>query len=205
MSESFRPARTPAPSTRPNALERGLPVSGDAIFKLICQAAAWLVIVLFALLVGVIVWKSWESIQHNGLGFFFRSKWDPESTHRQFGALAFIFGTVATSIIAMVIAVPLGVGVALFLAEISPPWFRRIGSFLVEMLAAVPSVVYGFWGMFVLGPSLQQVVSALGGPNFGGVGILPAGIILAIMVVPYVTAVSFDVCRAVPASQREAA
>ncbi|HLW67935.1 MAG TPA: phosphate ABC transporter permease subunit PstC [Gemmataceae bacterium] len=206
MSESFRPARTPAPSTRPNALERGLPVSGDAIFKLICQAAAWLVIVLFALLVGVIVWKSWESIQHNGLGFFFRSKWDPESTHRQFGALAFIFGTVATSIIAMVIAVPLGVGVALFLAEISPPWFRRIGSFLVEMLAAVPSVVYGFWGLFVLAPFMQKhIFEPLGGPNQGGVGILTAGIILSIMIVPYIASVSFDVCRAVPHSQREGA
>src|SRR5579871_2553862 len=105
----------------------------------------------------------------------------------------------------MLLAVPLGIGTAVFLSEIAPGWLKRVGSFLVEMLAAVPSVVYGFWGLFVLGPGLQGLVSTLGGPNFGGVGILPASIVLSIMVVPYVASVSFDVCRAVPRSQREAA
>src|SRR5215813_12432489 len=105
----------------------------------------------------------------------------------------------------MLIAVPLGIGTATFLSEIAPEWLRRPSSFLVEMLAAVPSVVYGFWGMYVLGPSLQKLVTWMGGPNFGGVGIFPAGIILSIMIVPYVAAVSFDVCRAVPSAQREAA
>jgi phosphate transport system permease protein len=102
----------------------------------------------------------------------------------------------------MFIAVPLGIGTAAFLSEIAPHWMRRVGSFMVEMLAAVPSVVYGFWAMFVLGPQLQKFVTALGGPNFGGIGLFPAGIVLAIMIVPYITAVSYDVCRAVPLAQR---
>jgi phosphate transport system permease protein len=105
----------------------------------------------------------------------------------------------------MLLAVPLGVGTAAFLSEIAPGWLRRIASFLVEMLAAIPSVVYGFWGIFVLAPHLQTLITWLGGPNTGGFGIFPAGIILAIMIVPYVTAVSYDVCLAVPRSQREAA
>jgi phosphate transport system permease protein len=176
----------------------------DIVFQGICQAAAVLVIVLAALLLGIILWKSWLAIQTIGSHFFLSTTWDPEPTHRQFGALAFVYGTVATSAIAMVIAVPLGVGTAAFLSEIAPGWLRRAGSFLVEMLAAVPSVVYGFWGLFVLAPVLQDIFTALGGPNQGGVGILPAGLLLSIMIVPYIAAVSFDVCRAVPRAQREA-
>src|SRR5690242_9964506 len=148
MPEPHGPAQAPSPSVRPNATGPKLAISGDAVFRIVCQTAASSVILLFGLLLFVIVWKSWESIHYSGLSFLVRSTWDPN--HRQFGALAFVFGTVATSIIAMVIAVPLGIGVAVFLAEISPPRLRRIGSFLIEMLAAVPSVVYGFWGLFVL-------------------------------------------------------
>lgn len=177
----------------------------DVLLRQLCQGAAWLVIVLAAALVVALVVHAWLSIQTNGISFFTTTTWNPEESQRVFGSLAFVHGTLVSSALAMLIAVPLGVGTAAFLSEIAPPWLRRTGSFLVEMLAAVPSVVYGFWGMFVLGPALQRLVSALGGPNFGGVGILPAGIILAIMIVPYVTAVSFDVCRAVPVSQREAA
>jgi phosphate transport system permease protein len=178
---------------------------GDRVTRLVCKCAALSVIVLAILLVITLIWHAWLSIQTNGIGFFTETTWDPEESHRVFGSLAFVYGMLASSALAMLIAVPLGVGTAAYLSEIAPAWLRRIGSFLVEMLAAVPSVVYGFWGMYVLGPSLQRLVSGLGGPNFGGVGILPAGLILAIMIVPYVAAVSFDVCRAVPASQREAA
>jgi len=177
----------------------------DYLFRGLCQGAALLVIVLAALLVAVLVWKSWLAIQTLGGRFFVDTTWDPEPSHRRFGALAFVWGTVATSALAMLIAVPLGVGTAAFLAVIAPPWLRRAGSFLVEMLAVVPSVVYGFWGLFVLSPFLQDVITALGGPNTGGVGILPAGLILSIMIVPYVASVSFDVIRAVPRSQREGA
>lgn len=178
---------------------------GDLVTRLLCQAAACSVILIAVLLLLVIVWKSWLSIQTNGLGFFTGRVWNPEESFREFGSLAFAYGTVVTSALAMLIAVPLGIGSAAYLSEIAPEWVRKVGSFLIEMLAAVPSVVYGFWGMFVLGPFLQKSVTFLGGPNFGGVGILPASLILAIMIVPYITAVSFDVCRAVPSSQREGA
>jgi phosphate transport system permease protein len=177
----------------------------DAAFKRLCQAAAVFVILVSALLVIVLIWKAWESITTNGIGFFTSTTWDPEPDHRVFGGLAFVWGTVTTSAIAMLIAVPLGVGTAAYLSEIATGWVRRIGSFFVEMLAAVPSIVYGFWGLFVLAPQLQKLITALGGPNTGGVGILPAGLVLSIMIVPYIAAVSFDVCRAVPSAQREAA
>src|SRR5438552_596435 len=178
---------------------------GDLVFRLLCQSAAILVVVLAVLLVLVLTWQSWLAIQTIGADFFRETSWDPEPSHRIFGSKAFVYGTVATSVIAMVLAVPLGIGTAAYLSEIAPGWLRRPASFLVEMLAAIPSVVYGFWGLFVLSPYLQKVISWLGGPNTGGSGLLPAGIVLAIMILPYVAAVSYDVCRAVPSSQRAAA
>jgi len=124
----------------------------------------------------------------------------------RFGAWVFIYGTVATALIAMLIAIPLGVGSAAYLSEIAPPWMRKTFGFFIELLAAIPSVVYGFWGLFFLSPALQKVFGWLGAPNTAsGQGILAAGIILAIMVIPYITAISFDVCRAVPTSQRQGA
>jgi phosphate transport system permease protein len=123
----------------------------------------------------------------------------------RFGGLAFIYGSVVTSALAMLLAVPLGVGTAAFLAEVAPPLVKRGGSFLVELLAAIPSVVYGFWGINFLAPAVQHVFDRPGWPNLAGKGILTAALILAIMIVPYVAAVSFDVCRSVPRSQREGA
>lgn len=122
------------------------------------------------------------------------------------GSLAFLWGTLFSSLIGMVIAVPLGLGTAAYLSELAPEWVRKFGVTLVEMLAAVPSVVFGFWGLMVLGPSLNALSVKLFGPdyNFGGVGLFPAGIILGIMILPYVCAVSFDVCRSVPSTQRQA-
>jgi phosphate transport system permease protein len=108
-------------------------------------------------------------------------------------------------VIAMLIAVPLGVASAAFLSEIAPPWLRKFGAFLIELLAAIPSVVYGFWGLFILAPAIQHLFTTLGGPNTGGNGLLAAGVILSIMILPYITAISFDVCQAVPRSQREGA
>src|SRR5438105_1949780 len=120
----------------------GLNRLADAVFRLLCQTAALLVIVLAALILVVLLWKSWLAIQTIGGRFFLSTTWDPEPTHRRFGTLAFVYGTVATSAIALLIAVPLGVGTAAFLSDVAPGWLRRTGSFLVEMLAAVPSVVY---------------------------------------------------------------
>jgi phosphate transport system permease protein len=104
----------------------------------------------------------------------------------------------------MAIAIPFGVSTAVFLSEYAPSWLQRIGSSLVEMLAAIPSIVYGFWGLFVLAPIIQEVIRALGGPAHSGVGILSAGMVLSIMIVPYIASISYDVFRAVPRSQRDA-
>ncbi len=197
------PISSPAvPPLRPR-LPR-FPNLGDRVFQLICQLSAWIVILLALALLGVIVQHSWLAIEKIGLKFFTTATWDPEEDHQVFGALAFIWGTVVTSLLAMLIAVPLGVGTAAYLSEIARPGVRRIASFLIELLAAIPSVVYGLWGSFVLTPILQDVVTALVGPNTGGRGILAASLVLSIMIVPYVTAVSYDVCRAVPNSQRQA-
>ena len=177
----------------------------DTAFRLLCQSASLLVISLAISLVIVLIWKTWHAMQTTGLAFFTTSTWDPEPTHRLFGAKAFVYGTAVTSMIAMLVAVPLGVGTAAFLSELAPGWLRRSGSFFVEMLAAIPSVVYGFWGLAVLTPALERMISSLGGPNQAGTGLLPAGLVLGIMIIPYAAAVSFDVIRAVPRSQREAA
>jgi phosphate transport system permease protein len=177
----------------------------DQCFHGLCGAAAWSVILVALALATVLFWKSWLAIRTLGLDFFRDGIWDPvnDPNHRHFGALAFIYGTLATSAVAMLVAVPLGIGSAAFLSEIATGWFRRAGAFLVEMLAAIPSVVYGFWGIFFLAPVLKRIILQLGGPNEGGLGILAAGLILAIMIMPYIAAVTLEVCRAVPSAQRE--
>ena len=129
-----------------------------------------------------------------------------EKSEPRFGVWVFIYGTLATSAIAMLIAVPLGVGTAAYLSEIAPAWLRRACSFLSELLAAIPSVVYGFWGLFFIAPAIHRLFVAVGvNSPASGQGILAAGLILAIMILPYITAISFDVCRAVPSAQRQGA
>jgi phosphate transport system permease protein len=207
------------PSTKlpHEARVRGMPDSGrgprhfnfsavaDRGFHGLCAAGAWSVILVALVLVAVLLWKSSLAIRTLGFDFFRYPYWDPvnEPDHRRFGALPFIYGTLATSAVAMLVAVPLGIGSAAFLSEIATGWFRRGGAFLVEMLAAIPSVVYGFWGIFFLAPVLKRILLQLGGPNEGGLGILAAGLILAIMIMPYIAAVTLEVCRAVPSAQRE--
>ncbi len=177
----------------------------DALFRLLCTAAAWLVILLLAALVVVLVVQSWPALTTIGAGFFMTARWDPDNG--AWGALPFVWGTVCTSLIALLVAVPLGVGSAVYLAEIAPGWLRRTGATLVELLAAIPSVVYGIWGFAFLVPAVGRFAAWLGASESAasGTGILAAGLVLAIMVMPYITAISFDVCRAVPRSQREGA
>jgi len=171
------------------------------------------VLVLASGLVAALCWESWEAIRAFGLRFLVTSHWDPVAG--EFGALPFIYGTLLSSLLALLIAVPLSLGAAIFLAELAPAWIRPPVAFLIEMLAAVPSVVYGLWGIFVLVPWLRDWVqpalaTTLGflplfqGPPYG-IGMLAAGLILSIMVVPYITSVSREVLLAVPGSQREAA
>ncbi len=181
----------------------------EALFALATRSAGLLILAVVLGLVGVLVVQSWPALREAGSnGLFTSASWVPkprDGEPQRFGALAFVYGTVATSVIAMLLAVPFGVAAAAFLSEIAPPWLRKAGAFLIELLAAIPSVVYGFWGLFFLAPQLQKLFDLLGGPNTGGNGILAAGVILAIMILPYITAISLDVCQSVPRSSREGA
>jgi phosphate transport system permease protein len=187
--------------------------AGDAIFRLLLLAAALLIVVLVGSMLFALVAKSRLSIAQFGFSFITSSNWDP--VKGEFGALPFIYGTVASSLIALVICVPLSLGIAIFLVEQAPVRLARPLGFLVELLAAIPSVVYGLWGIFVLAPFLRVHLEPplqkwLGwlplfkGP-ITGIGLLTGGIILAVMVTPIISAVVRDVLTAVPGSQREAA
>jgi phosphate transport system permease protein len=161
----------------------------------------------------VIASESAQGIAHNGIGFLWGRTWDP--VRSVFGALPFIYGTLLTAVTALILAMLIGVGVALFLVELAPRWLAGPLGFMIEMLAAIPSVVYGLWGILVLAPWLRDFVEiplrdTLGGlPFFSGnpigIGNLAAVVVLTIMVLPTVAAVSRDVIAAVPGSQREAA
>jgi phosphate transport system permease protein len=191
----------------------GVHALGDRVFGLVTLGLGLFILsILFGLALSLIL-SSAESIHQFGLRFLVSTDWDPAND--QYGALPFIYGTVVSSAIALVIAVPLSLGTALYLSETAPEWLSRRVGFLVELLAAIPSVVYGLWGIFVLGPWLRDHVEpALGGmlgfvPLFEGprvsVSMLCAGVLLAIMVLPYIASVCTDVFRAVPRTQREAA
>jgi len=183
---------------------------GDSLFRGGTMLAAVLILAIVVGLAVDLTWESRHSLARFGLRFLVTQTWDP--VHEQFGALPYIFGTVVTSLIAIVIVLFVGVGAALFLAEMAPRRLYTPLSSLVELLAAIPSVVYGLWGIFVLAPLLRTIVepflqSAFGfiplfsGPKIG-IGLFAGGVILAM---PTVTAISRDVIRTVPAAQREAA
>ena len=186
---------------------------GDRLFRLLGRAAAATLVLLVLAMVAAMTWTALPSFMTFGWRFLVTSTWDPVA--EVFGALPFIYGTLVSSLLALLIAVPLGMGAAIYLAELAPFWIRPPIAFLVELLAAIPSVVYGLWGIFVLAPWLRQWVQPSLGASLGflplfqgppyGVGMLAAGLILAIMIVPFITAVSREVLRAVPLAQREAA
>ncbi len=188
------------PAGRPRPSHRLLRLS-DLSFAAACATAALSVPLLALMLVYALARDSWLALRTFGLHFFVTNDWDPPK--EVFGAVPFVYGTLVTSALAMLIAVPISVAAATYLAEIAPPWLRRGASFLIELLAAIPSVVYGFWGIFFLVPVLQGVFTALHIPNSMGRGIFTASVILAVMIVPYIAAITYDVCRAVPQSQRQ--
>src|SRR5262245_64504129 len=163
-------------------------------------------------LVALLAYQSWPVLSRAGhYQLFTSANWDPTGTTTTdrspaFGIWVFVYGALATSAIAMLIAVPLGIGTAAYLSEIAPAGIRRTFSFLTELLAAIPSVVFGFWGLFFVAPVVDRVFKALGITSpASGQGIVSAGLILAIMILPYITAISYDVCRAVPSAQRQGA
>jgi phosphate transport system permease protein len=184
----------------------------DRAFYFAMFACALSVIAIVGLIVYELITKSKLSWHAFGLKFFFRSEWDP--VNDQFGALPFVYGTIVSSALALLIAVPLAVGVAVYITEMSPRWLRGGLAFTTELLAAIPSVIYGLWAIFVLVPLLRQYLQPwlakyLGwtglfeGPPYG-IGMLAAGIILAIMVVPIISSITREVMTAVPQQQREA-
>jgi phosphate transport system permease protein len=184
----------------------------DRVFYIAVLGCGLCVLALVGLIVYELVTKSNLSWHAFGWKFFFRSEWDPVNS--QFGALPFVYGTIVSSVLALVIAVPLAIGVAVFTTEMSPRWLRGPLAFTTELLAAIPSVIYGLWAIFVLVPLLRTYVQPwlaryLGwtglfeGPPYG-IGMLAAGIILAIMVIPIVSAITREVMSAVPQQQREA-
>jgi len=176
--------------------------SEDRALRLGTGAFALCVILLVAGIGFVLTQQSALSIRKFGLAFWTRSTWDPVSG--EFGALPFIWGTLYSSLIALLIATPIALGIAIFINEISPRRLRQPLSYLTELLAAIPSIVYGIWGVFVLVPIVRKFELLIGAPPLG-VGMLSAGIILAIMVVPLTSSVAREILRGVPMTQREAA
>jgi len=190
---------------------------GDTAFRYLTRAAAIAVLVILSGIIVSLVYGSLPAMQKFGFSFLFDESWNPVT--EQFGAIAPIYGTVVTSIIAMLVAVPVGLFIALFLTELCPMWLRRPVGIAIELLAGIPSIIYGIWGLFVFAPFLQQHVqpflitlfgpipvlsNMFAGPPYG-IGILTAGLILAIMVLPFITSISRDVFEAVPPVLKEAA
>jgi phosphate transport system permease protein len=186
--------------------------AGDRSFRLTTGTFA-LALVLVVVGIGVVLWnESSLSIHQFGWNFWRTSRWDPVAG--DFGALPFIWGTLYSSILALLIATPIALGIAIFLSELCPNWLRAPLTFLTELLAAIPSIVYGLWGIFVLVPLVRTAQAALpewltqftlfSGPPYG-VSLLAAALVLAIMIIPYTSSVAREVLKAVPAAQREAA
>ena len=201
-----------APPSRPVRTYLQRLRGGDEIAYVVTFMASATILLITALLVYELFINSAESRSKFGWNFLITSTWDP--VNDQFGALPFIYGTLVSSALALLIGIPLGVGAAIFLAELAPPKISDALTFLIELLAAVPSVIYGLLGIFVLVPLLRQVEPALravlgwtpffGGP-FYGVSLFSAGVILSVMIIPFIISISREVILAVPGEQREAA
>jgi phosphate transport system permease protein len=211
------PMSSVADASRDSALKRF--AASDALFRVITRSAAYLVLLLLGGVIVTLVIGAWPALSTFGLGFFITQSWNPNPDILKFGALAPIYGTVVTSVIAMLFALPIGLGIAIFLTELCPPALRRLIGTAIELLAGVPSIIYGMWGLFVLAPVLQEfengylipavahvpvLSTLLEGPSYGQ-GMLTAGIILAIMILPFIAAVSRDVFETVPPVLKEAA
>ena len=189
----------------------------DVIFRHLTRAAAIAVLLILSGIIISLIHGAWPALRVFGFDFLVTESWNPVTN--KFGAVAPIYGTIVTSLIAMLVAVPVGLFIALFLTELCPLGLRRPIGIAIELLAGIPSIIYGIWGLFVFAPFLQQtlqpfLIGAFGpipvlstlfaGPPYG-IGILTAGLILAIMVLPFITSISRDVFEAVPPVLKEAA
>src|SRR3984957_4840377 len=189
----------------------------DAIFHQFTRAAAAGVLLLLGAVIVSLIIGALPALRAFGFGFLVDQRWNPVT--EKFGALAAIYGTIITSFLAMLIAVPVGLLISVFLTELCPVWLRRPIGIAIELLAGIPSIIYGIWGLFVFAPFVQEWVqpalislfgsipilsSVFAGPPYG-IGILTAGLILAIMVLPFITSISRDVFESVPPVLKEAA
>jgi len=189
----------------------------DGLFSVLTHGAALVTLGLLAAIIISLLIGAWPAIQHFGIAFLWTKDWDP--VQEKFGGLVMIYGTLMTSFIALLIAVPVSFGIALFLTELSPGWLKRPLGIAIELLAAVPSIVYGMWGLLVFGPILAEYVQAPLQALFGtmpvlgalvsgppvGIGVLSAGIILAIMIIPFIASVMRDVFEVTPPMLKESA
>ncbi|MFA7270697.1 MAG: phosphate ABC transporter permease PstC [Sterolibacterium sp.] len=189
---------------------------GDWVFFNLTRLFALLTLLMLGGIIASLVYGAWPALEHFGIGFLWSGDWNPPMD--KFGALIPIYGTLVTSLIALVIAVPVSFGIALFLTELSPAWLRRPLGIAVELLAGIPSIVYGMWGLLVFAPLFSELqpllASSLGivpllgklfrGPPLG-IGLLTAGIILAIMIIPFIASVMRDVFEVTPAMLKESA
>jgi phosphate transport system permease protein len=177
--------------------------SDDRGFRLATGAVAAVVLLLVAGIAFELTRQSWLSIGKFGLSFWTTKIWDPVSG--EFGALPFIWGTLYSSALALTLATPIALGIAIFITELSPRWLRQPLAYLTELLAAIPSIVYGLWGIFVLVPMVRKIELALGAKPALGVGMMAAALILAVMVIPFTSSVAREILKNVPSTQREAA
>jgi phosphate transport system permease protein len=186
---------------------------GDILFQRILMGLSFSILVMMGAMLWMLIHSAWPSIRTFGASFLVTRTWDP--VFEKYGALPFIYGTLVTAFVALLLAVPVGIGCAIYLAEYAPEGLRRPLSMMVDLLAAIPSVVYGLWAIFELVPLMRQHVQPflgkyLGflpffqGPNYG-LGMLSASVVLAIMIVPFIISISREVMMAVPSVYREAA
>lgn len=189
----------------------------DRLFGWSVAGAAWSTLAVLLAILASLVAGAWPAIEAYGVGFLTSAVWDP--VQNEFGGLVMIYGTIATSLIALLIAVPVSFGIAVFLTELAPPWLKRPLGHAIELLAAVPSIVYGMWGMLVFGPVFATVVQrplqqlfegvpyleSLVAGSSTGIGVLTTGIILAIMIIPFIAAIMRDVFEATPPQLKESA
>ncbi len=206
----------PVPSGGRSLLERSKGGRGDQIFKTVALLAGLAVLAILALIAYSTTKEAMPAFREEGLSFVTSDVWIP--SQGKFGALAFIYGTLLASVIALLIAVPVSLGIALFTTEVAPRKLRRWVVYVMDLLAAIPSVVYGFWGLVVFAPAIQPIYKSIAeatdgiplvgdvlGGKASGKSFMTAGVILAIMIVPIVTSLSREVIATVPSAQREAA
>jgi phosphate transport system permease protein len=213
---------TAAPSVRESIAGGARRAPADAAFRRLTLVCGVLVLLILGLIAFSMSQQAWPVIARHAQSFFTSATWNPVADRPQFGALGFVYGTIISSVIALIFAVPISVGIALLLTDIAPRWLRRPATFVVDLLAAVPSVVFGLWGVLVLAPALQHwydriarithpipglgtLLSSNSGGGGSGRSFFTTGLIFALMITPIITAITREVFATTPASQKEAA